>query len=728
MSGWDDPKTNILRLVHSWLCDASNGQWTMVVDNADDADVFFSNTSQSRVPGNSDPPVELVSEFLPQSPNGSILITSRDQQVAWKLVGRKSSIYEVNPMDPDNAIALLEKKLGSDISRDEALCLINALDSMPLALSQAAAFITQRAPRMSVSRYVEDINKSDQIRAHLLTRDEGDIRRDGQASNSVFATWQISFDYIRKHTPTAARLLSFMSMFDRQNIPESLLINKYADSENGECDFDDDIHMLFSFSLVKMNVDGREFEMHRLVQISTKKWLELNDELETWKANYAIFMNASFPEGTYENWPVCRALLPHAQAIVSSQPQDTQAQLMWATVLYHVSWYLTEMGQYNTSIELNSLALDTMEKILGEEHINTLHSLSHLGNNLGNQGKYDAAEAVHKRVLKVRERILGPDHPHRLWSMANLALAYKHKERWYEAEEIYVQVAETQKRILGVDHPDTLSSMYSLALTYYKQERWQEAEELGIKVLEMRKKIFEEDHPDILFSMNALSLIYKARGRWQEAESLEIRALNVRQTKLGEDHPVTLTSMNNLAFTWWEQGCYNEALELMQKCVALFQRVLGVSHPHTIGSSKTLDDWTKKLAGHVPTADAREEIEGSVTIPDEITEPSTREPTDSTATKEAREEIKQAVTISHEATESSVMISDKTARTPARGTVTKKRKNIAVRIKQSSISVEAKKQTDEAVTIMAEGQIYRPVTTSSSRLKALRDQSASRQT
>ena len=41
MHGWDDPKADVLRLVRSWLCDESNGRWVMVVDNADDADVFF---------------------------------------------------------------------------------------------------------------------------------------------------------------------------------------------------------------------------------------------------------------------------------------------------------------------------------------------------------------------------------------------------------------------------------------------------------------------------------------------------------------------------------------------------------------------------------------------------------------------------------------------------------------------------------------------------------------
>jgi hypothetical protein len=77
MEGWDDPKADVLRLVRNWLCEESNGQWTLVVDNADDASLFFYNRSQSYTLPDQDQSIQLLSEFLPQSPNGLTLITSR---------------------------------------------------------------------------------------------------------------------------------------------------------------------------------------------------------------------------------------------------------------------------------------------------------------------------------------------------------------------------------------------------------------------------------------------------------------------------------------------------------------------------------------------------------------------------------------------------------------------------------------------------------------------------
>jgi hypothetical protein len=41
ITGRDDPKIKIFQIVYQWLCDARNGRWLMVFDNADDDGVFF---------------------------------------------------------------------------------------------------------------------------------------------------------------------------------------------------------------------------------------------------------------------------------------------------------------------------------------------------------------------------------------------------------------------------------------------------------------------------------------------------------------------------------------------------------------------------------------------------------------------------------------------------------------------------------------------------------------
>ena len=198
----------------------------MIVDNADDSGVFFSPLDGQAIgiakPGQA---AESLSEFLPQSPNGSILITSWSRDVAYRLTGSHIYIREVKPMDKDDALALLQKKLSFNTNEYNAIELLQALNYMPLAIIQAAAYIKQRAPHMTISRYLDEIRRSGYNRTYLLRKDVGDSYRDSRASNSIIATWQISFEHIWKNILTATRLLSLMSLFDRQGILELLLYN-----------------------------------------------------------------------------------------------------------------------------------------------------------------------------------------------------------------------------------------------------------------------------------------------------------------------------------------------------------------------------------------------------------------------------------------------------------------------------------------------------------------------
>ncbi|KAJ3453696.1 hypothetical protein MRS44_017943 [Fusarium solani] len=227
----NDPDINVFRL-------------EMIVDNADDADVFFS-IAQGR-----------LASFLTQSCNGSIVVTSRSMDVAERLAGGRSNLFVIPAMERDAACQLLRGKLGLNRDNGIAADLVRVLDYMPLAITQAAAFINRRAPRMSISKYPDEFRRSDTKRVRLLNRDAGDLRRDDSASNSIVTTWQITFEQIRRERPSAANLLSFMSCFSPQGIPESVLRAYIRDQlEYGEDDFEEDLEVLRGCSMVALSSD-----------------------------------------------------------------------------------------------------------------------------------------------------------------------------------------------------------------------------------------------------------------------------------------------------------------------------------------------------------------------------------------------------------------------------------------------------------------------------------------
>ncbi|KAI9661687.1 MAG: hypothetical protein M1821_008925 [Bathelium mastoideum] len=583
--GLDDPKADVLRLVRNWLCDESNGQWLMIVDNADDSGVFF---PQADTPYTSSSSTEAFSDLLPQSPNGSILITSRNRDAAFRLTGYSADIIEVGPMDQIHALALARKKLHKAFEPADAAALLEALDYMPLAITQAAVYISQGAPRITISSYLATLRNSDGGRAKLLSTDLGDIRRDGTASNSVMTTWKISFEYIRKVKPSATQLLSLMSLFDRQGIPESLLRSNYQELDGTGSDFEDDLAILSSFSLVTMDVGGSQLEMHRLVQFSTKRWLELNDELGKWKEKYVRLLDKKYPPGEYENWTTCRALFPHVQALAGYHLDDAALLAAWASTLVKAAQYASQMGNYQVAGKMVASALEARKATLGVEHPDTLRSLHGLGIVLNQQGKYQEAEAVHRQGLETSRRLLGEEHPHTLDNLHGLGVALERQGKYQEAEAVHRQGLETSRMVLGEKHPHTPDSLHGLGVALKRQGKYQETETVHRQGLETSRRLLGEEHLSPLYRLNSLGSVLKRQGEYQEAEAAHRQGLETSRRVLGAEHPITLANMTNLALTLRKQNQLTEAEQLQLQVIEIRKKVLGAEHPTTLNTMASL--------------------------------------------------------------------------------------------------------------------------------------------
>ncbi|KAM3067048.1 hypothetical protein ACMFMG_011827 [Clarireedia jacksonii] len=433
------------------------GKWLLILDNVDDAGFLvqaqsISEHGQTNSMGNRN--TQPLAAYLPQCPNGSILITTRSKSAALKLVEQRN-IIAVEPMDGVDALALFENKLGRYDDGDDTAKLAEALEFMPLAIVQAATYILQRAPRYSVRNYLQDFQKSDRKKTSLLNYEGEQLRRDWEAKNSIIITWQISFDYIREIRPSATDLLSLMSFFVRQGIPEALL-RRREEQRNSQQD-----------------ENSTTIEMHTLVQLATRKWLEVHKQQERWKQQFIRNLDAELPTGDYENWEKCQVLFPHAQSAVAQQPEEQDSLRGWASILYKAAWYAEKMGKGTETEEMSGRAMKVRKKILGREHNDTLNSIAMVGLAYKLRGKWDAAEELQVQVMETHKKKLGADHPEMLISIGNLASTYRNQGRWEAAEELEIQVMETRKKKLGADHLDTLISIDNLALTYMNQGRWE---------------------------------------------------------------------------------------------------------------------------------------------------------------------------------------------------------------------------------------------------------------
>jgi tetratricopeptide (TPR) repeat protein len=650
--GWEDEKADIKRLVQDYLSDDSAGQWLLVIDNADDISMWIDQLT---------PDSSRLMDCLPRSKYGSIIFTTRDKKAAIKLAGPANrNVVEVLELDEASAKQLLQKYLSEDLLDDQQymMALLNKLANLPLAITQAAAYINANC--IDLATYVSLLEDQEDVVIDLLSEDFEDEGRYRDLKNPVATTWLISFEQIRQRDPLAADYLSFMACVDAKDIPQSLL--PPGPSRKKEIDA---MGTLQGYSFITKGSAGSSnptdlaaMNIHRLVHMATRNWLQTENILADWTRKAIVRLLDVIGDVSHDNRVAWRSYMPHASYVLGSNfaSEDDENRLdlleMYGICLRSDGRYqeaemsfkqvmerrkaklgedhpdtlismtnlaltLSDQGQWEEAEKLELQVTESHKMKLGADHPSTLTSINNLASSLLNQGRWEEAERLCVQVMETSKAKLGVDHPDTLISIANLAMIYKNQGRWEEAEKLNVQVIESRKVKLGADHPSTLTSMNNLASIYGKQSRWEEAEKLYIQAMETSKAKLGADHPDTLIRINNLALMLLNQGRWDEAEELNIQVINISKAKLVEDHPITLTSIHNLAITYGNQGRWEEAEKLFLQVIESRETKLRPDHPDTLTSMSNLAFTWKSQGKHaealelmVRSAQARQRVLG----------------------------------------------------------------------------------------------------------------------
>ncbi|CAG7562602.1 unnamed protein product [Fusarium equiseti] len=631
MAGRDNPKADILKTVHNWLSDETNGQWLLIIDNADDDGPFF----------DPDRPLE---GFLPQTPNGKLLFTSRKRSAATNLVGSQGHTLEVKPMGEDDALTLLSTRgLLNKSNQDDSKALVQALEYIPLAITHAAACIKASA-LMTMADYIRRFEESEAYLVKVLGKEEyKDIRRDNSIRHAVIATWQISFAQIQGTEPFAADLLALMSMFDRQGIPLCLL-------RKACIDLDDLLIVLVDFSLVRIDIGQESAEMHRVVQLSMKAWLKNRQTTpQTGQsrrvsntmvprhdyatcAREALFLVADvYPHSNLTNRGLCSKYLPHAYAVlkngVSRSTEELKAQgyllcnigtyllheCRWKEAEQHASESLTlhkaTFGS-ESHYTIGSLRLvgstyagqcrwKDAERVLvesmqmakmyfGELHDTTIDTIIHLSHLYYGQGRYEKAEDFAVQAVETSRKVFGDDYHSTLGASKHLGLVYQARGRLNEAEEVILRCLEECKKAYGYEHHQTQDVMRKLGSIYLDQGRWKQAEELLIQATSCLTDALGEDHPRSLAAMQQITWTFIGQQRWAEAEEIGTRILTACKTRMGERDPETLKAMSCLSYIYQSQGDRERSKEILTKVLQISREVFGKEHPNVLATMNNL--------------------------------------------------------------------------------------------------------------------------------------------
>ncbi|KAL4784900.1 purine and uridine phosphorylase [Aspergillus varians] len=376
--------------VKTYLSQKHAAKWLLVLDNADDLDMWIKDS----------PTRPALKRFLPHSQHGRILFTTRSRALAVKLASSHS--ITVPELDKDTGLKMLDKLLlDPDLSTEHknAVILLEQLAFLPLAISQAAAYINEN--EIDIPMYLDLLGSQETHITELLSEEFEDEHRYETTQNPIAKTWWISFQQIQRLNQLAIEYLSFMACINPRDIPLSLLPPPTSLNEGTKA-----IGLLTSYSFVSRQADTTRLTLHRLVHLATRFWLRQSQQLSQRVVKTADRISAVFPNGNPENRMLWREYLPHSLALFQEDDFKSE-QGSYSELLERVGVCLYRDGRYRESEELHAQVLDARKR-----HPNTLTSMANLACTYRSEGKLQDAFSLMEKCSQLCCKTLGSNHPH----------------------------------------------------------------------------------------------------------------------------------------------------------------------------------------------------------------------------------------------------------------------------------------------------------------------------
>ncbi|KAF5634005.1 hypothetical protein F25303_8938 [Fusarium sp. NRRL 25303] len=269
-------------------------KWLMIFDNADDLRLF-GVSQQVRARDSDEHQNQSLQKYVPCTSQGTVLWTSRDAHIIGPLVGARRGI-EVKSMAMDEATTLLASTQDQPLREAGADALLEELQCLPLAISQAGAYM--RRLSMTAEQCLSLLEQG-KTRWEVLKVSDADRHRRPEVSNSVLETCRISTERIRAESEMSYRILHVIAYVDSQDIPHELVAAAARrcgeEDEEGEDETStrqvSDLAVLqaaarlkeFSFLSLRQPDDGggRRYEMHKLVQEAIRYGLRVRRSAAT---------------------------------------------------------------------------------------------------------------------------------------------------------------------------------------------------------------------------------------------------------------------------------------------------------------------------------------------------------------------------------------------------------------------------------------------------------------
>ncbi|MGW7689955.1 FxSxx-COOH system tetratricopeptide repeat protein [Streptomyces asiaticus] len=592
--------------------------WLLVFDNAEE--------------------LETVRPFFPAGGPGRILVTSRNAQ--WS---RAARTVEVDVFEREESIELLRRR-GPELPRDQADRVADALGDLPLAIEQAAAWLTETG--MPVDEYLQVFEDE---RADVSTR-RNELLAAGvpvDYPEPVAAAWNMSLRRLAETHPGALQLLQMCSFFAPEPVSRRLFSGVRGVSLSPELSevLQDPIKLghaireINRYALIKINHRSNTIEMHRLVQAVLIGQMSPQQQADMRHSAHVLLAFGDPNDVSPSNWGRYADLLSHVRASRAMECDDkwvrqmvrnlvrflyvwgdhdgalelaTQVRRQWVETLGEDSaetlavsrtlgHVLTVLGHFKEARELNSRTLELQRAKDGDDHENTLVTQGAVAVDTRYQGDYAHYVELEKDRWTRTLRLFGDEDPYSIAATNDYAVALRAVGDYEHARQLDEGARRTAGLVLGEDALLTILVEANLAIDVREGGDYPAARDMLEHTCSRARQLFPPNAPTVVYALRNLAVARRKVGDHEGALDLSREVLERYRLRYTEPNlHITNTSLA-LSMDLRQTADLEGARELGRKCLDDMRVLLGERHPATLGAAVDLA-VTLRLLGETDEA------------------------------------------------------------------------------------------------------------------------------
>lgn len=575
LSGADDKdRKKAATALRHWL--AQHEGWLLILDNADD-------------PG-------IVREAVPRVPRGHVLLTSRTRDLT--ALGVHSPI-SLPPFDAGDSLSFLlsrcDREHASDGERQAAAQLATDLGHLPLALEQAAAYITVKP--VSFTDYLKS------YRSRRLRLIETHRPAVGDYSDTVATTWSLNFDEVERTSSAAADVLRLSAFLDPTHIPYEILtlgsaflgdeIKRALPSPGDDpLQIVELLEPLAKYSLIERDPADSTYSMHLLVQAVQRTRMD-DAAARSWIERLVRCLLSICPENTdFTNWKAWERLLPHLRRVLQDAEAQLHATADLARLAFETARFLYQHDDLEAAEAFYHQGRKTAEAVHGRASWEAATFISGLAQVYCRRQRPEAV-ALAEEALSVTKSLVGPNHPAVADSLVILAMSYESAGLLKRSSEVYAQALDLARRTLGDDSPRLSHILINLAGIHCERGRERDARECLLNAISLIEEAWGPNHAALAMPLNNLAALCEDR----EAEVHYRRALKIRRNAGEPDDLICAGILLNLASLASKQGRKHDSRRWQDDALRVVEIAYGPDH-------QELGEWLIRIASQLEDDDA----------------------------------------------------------------------------------------------------------------------------